>query len=79
MIIPITGGDGENFILCVGGLSLTLKAYLLTTSFENNCECLKAFLKMFGNIPRNITLPPFPALPAFCSPFLFFYLVLCIA
>ena len=34
-------------------------------------ECLATFPEMFGDIPRNITSPPFPAFPAFCSPLLY--------
>ena len=49
--------------------------------FQNNSQTisqleqlsLATFPGMFGDIPRNITFPLFPAFPAFRSPFLYFW------
>ena len=43
---------------------------ILRNVWRHSPECLVTFPRMFGNIPRNITLPLFPAFPAFRSLFL---------
>ena len=44
---------------------------ILQNVWQHSSECLRTFPGMFGDIPRKITFPPFPAFPAFRSPFLY--------